>query len=277
MATPLPKILMPCDHRMLGDHPFHIVGDKYVVAARDIANCLPLLVPGGAPSLLDQWLDSAHGLLVTGAVSNLNPQHYGEALLDASRPQDPVRDVLALALLMGALTRGMPILAICRGFQELNVAHGGTLHQSLENSGGFHDHKVADTEPTHAIYAPLHDVVLSDAGVLAQITHKNQLRVNSVHEQGIKTLGSGLQVEATAPDGLIEAFSKPNYVMRSSANINAKAGFCLAVQWHPEWQAAQNADSIALFTAFGQACLDYAQESSDHIERLHEHRMDSST
>ena len=262
---------------MLGDHPYHTVGDKYVVAARDVAKCLPILVPGGAPNFADQWLDSAQGLLVTGAVSNLNPQHYGEALFDASRPQDPIRDLLSLALLKGALARGMPILAICRGFQELNVVHGGTLHQSLAHAGIYQEHKTDDLAAAAVMYGPLHDVTLAADGMLANITQKKQLLVNSVHEQGIKTLGAGLRIEATAPDGLIESFSKLSYLSDGGTLAGAQTGFCLAVQWHPEWQAAQNADSIALFTAFGQACLDYAQESSDHIERLHEHRMDSST
>ena len=246
---------MPCDYRMLGDHPFHVVGDKYVAAARDVAKCLPVIVPGGVPSLADAWLDSADGLLVTGSVSNLNPEHYGEPLLDASRPQDPIRDLLSLALLMGALSRGMPILAICRGFQELNVVHGGTLHQSLDKAGGFDQHRAADSEPVGVQFAPMHEVTLNKAGVLAQITNKIQLTVNSVHEQGIKRLGSGLQVEATAPDGLIEGFSKQHYPDQ------ANEGFCLAVQWHPEWQPSQNSDSIAIFTAFGKACRAYERSS----------------
>ena len=234
MTTPLPKILMPCDYRMLGDHPFHVVGNKYVAATRDIAKGLPIMVPGGAPNLADAWLDSADGLLVTGSVSNLNPEHYGESLQDVTRPQDPIRDLLALALLMGALNRGMPILAICRGFQELNVVHGGSLHQSLDNAGGFQSHRVPEDKPVHDQFAPLHNVAVTPGGVLAQITNQTQLRVNSVHEQGIKRLGAGLQVEATAPDGLIEAFSKQHYPNQASE------GFCLAVQWHPEWQTSQN-------------------------------------
>ena len=255
MTSPLPKILMPCDYRMLGDHPFHVVGDKYVAATRDIAQCLPIIVPGGAPNLADAWLDSADGLLVTGSVSNLNPEHYGESLQDASRPQDPIRDLLSLALLMGALSRGMPILAICRGFQELNVVHGGTLHQSLDKIGGFQQHRVADNQPVNQQFGPLHDVALTKGGVLAQITTQTQLRVNSVHEQGIKRLGAGLQIEATAPDGLIEAFSKQHYPNQASE------GFCLAVQWHPEWQTSQNPDSVAIFTAFGKACRAFERSS----------------
>ena len=246
---------MPCDYRMLGDHPFHVVGDKYVAATRDIAKCLPIIVPGGTPSLADAWLDSADGLLVTGSVSNLSPEHYGESLQDATRPQDPIRDLLSLALLMGALSRGMPILAICRGFQELNVVHGGTLHQSLDNAGGFQQHRVADNEPVNQQFAPLHEVALTMGGVLGQITNQTQLWVNSVHEQGIKRLGAGLQVEATAPDGLIEAFSKQHYANQASE------GFCLAVQWHPEWQTSQNPDSVAIFTAFGKACRAFERSS----------------
>jgi putative glutamine amidotransferase len=255
MHSPLPVVLLPSDHRQIGHHPFHTVGDKYVAAVRDISQVLPLLAPGGAPHLIDAYLNSAQGLLATGAVSNLDPSYYGDAVFDATRPQDKVRDALSTALLQGALERGLPVLAICRGFQELNVVLGGTLWQKLHVQGPFNDHRATDDDPVEVQYGPSHEVVLEPNSLLNRLTHKNRLMVNSLHEQAVKQLGKGLEIEARSPDGLIEAFRLTQY------KGNIYNGFCLGVQWHPEWLAKSNPDSTAIFKAFGDACRAYQNTS----------------
>jgi putative glutamine amidotransferase len=256
MHSPLPLVLFPSDYRQIGHHPFHTVGDKYIAAVRDISEALPVLAPGGAPHLIAAYLDSAQGLLATGAVSNLDPSYYGDTVFDTSRPQDKVRDALSTALLKGALERGLPILAICRGFQELNVVTGGTLWQKLHVQGPFNDHRAKDEDPAEIQYGPSHEVLLEPNSLLSNLTKKTRLTVNSLHEQAIKKLGSGLEVEARSPDGLVEAFRLTQYQSK------AYNGFCLGVQWHPEWLATSNPDSIAIFKAFGEACRQYQKISS---------------
>jgi putative glutamine amidotransferase len=256
MHSTLPLVLFPSDHRKIGHHPFHTVGDKYIAAARDISEVLPLLVPGGSPHLIDAYLDSAQGLVATGAVSNLDPSYYGDTVFDTTRPQDKVRDALSTALLKGALERGLPILAICRGFQELNVVLGGTLWQKLHVQGPFKDHRAKDEDPVEVQYGPSHEVLVESDSLLNSLTRKTRLTVNSLHEQAIKQLGKGLQVEARSPDGLIEAFRLTQF------KDGAYNGFCLGVQWHPEWLATTNPDSIAIFKSFGEACRQYQKISS---------------
>ncbi len=265
MRSALPIVLLPCDYRQIGHHPFHTVGNKYVAAARDVALTLPLLVPGGNPSLIDDYLNSAHGLLLTGAVSNLDPSHYGQAQFDASRPQDKVRDVLSLGLIDGALKRGLPILAICRGFQELNVVLGGTLWQKLHVQGPYNDHRANDSDSVEVQYGPSHTVKLVPNGLLAALTQKNDLTVNSLHEQAIQNLGKGLIAQAHSPDGLIEAFQLETYAG------SAYPSFCLGVQWHPEWMAEHNPDSVAIFNAFGAACQRYQEQQLSSLFNQKEH------
>lgn len=251
-----PVVLLPTDSYMSGPHRYFSAGEKYIAAVRDQASCLPLLVPGGAVELVDAYLDQADGLLTTGAVSNLEPHHYGESVYDPTRPQDSLRDALSLALLRGAMDRAMPILAICRGFQELNVIHGGSLWQKVHEQGPFADHRARDQDPVQVQYGAAHPVRV-EQGLLQELTGRTELQVNSIHEQGIKQLGRGLKPEAFASDGLVEAFSKPQY-----------PNFLLAVQWHPEWQAGLNPDSVAIFTAFGQACEQYQhQQNSQSLQK----------
>jgi len=142
----------------------------------------------------------------------------------------------------------VPVFGICRGFQELNVAFGGTLHQRVHEVQGFLDHRDDETQPLEVQYGPAHDVTLEPGGVLRSLSANDRVRVNSLHSQGIERLGSELAIEARAPDGLIEAF-----------RVARAPGFALAVQWHPEWQVMSNSFSRALFAAFGQAAADRAQ------------------
>ena len=229
---------------MLDPHPFHMVGEKYLTAVRDGAEALPFPIPALGHSLdADDLLARVDGLLLTGSPSNVEPHHYeGEP----SRPgtlHDPHRDETTLRLIDRALETGVPLFAICRGYQELNVVLGGSLHQHVEEQPGYHDHRENPDEPLDVQYGPSHEVHLVEGGMLYGLAGTDTVTVNSLHSQGVARLADGVPVEAVADDGLIEAFV-----------VDGAPGFTLAVQWHPEWKVTENEFSLAMFRAFGDAC-----------------------
>lgn len=234
---------------MLGQHPFHVAGKKYVDAVR-LAGCTPLIVPTAPIESLAAELDAllaiADGVLLTGSASNVHPSHFDEAVHDPNLPLDIDRDAWTLPLIRRALAVGMPLFGICRGFQEANVALGGTLHQAVHEVPGQHDHRAASDAAAEVQYGLAHEVVVQPGGVLAGLLDEPRVRVNSVHGQGVNRLADGLRVEARATDGLVEAFS-----------MSDARGFNLCVQWHPEWQAADSPVSVRLFKAFGAACATF--------------------
>ena len=253
MSTP-PIVLVTACNKQLGDHPFHVAGRKYVDAVR-LAGALPVIAPPVAPEDLPTLLDAVHGVLLTGSVSNVHPSHYGETS-DGTLLHDPDRDAWTLPLVRLALARGLPLFAICRGAQEANVALGGTLHQRVQEQPGLNDHRAPDGAPVGVQYGPAHPVDLAPGGVMQRVLGTGRITVNSVHQQAVATLAPGLRVEATAPDGLVEAFTLP-----------AAAGFNLCVQWHPEWQAADNPVSVKLFEAFGHAVKAYRDRARVPLPR----------
>jgi putative glutamine amidotransferase len=276
-----PVVLVPACQRVLGRHPFHVAGKKYVDAIR-LAGCVPLVVPAAQADELPTLLDLADGLLLTGSPSNVHPSHFDEDVLDESLPLDPERDAWTLPLIRLALERGMPLLGICRGFQEVNVALGGSLHQAVHRQEGLMDHRGDDSKPVDEEYGLAHPVHLHAGGVLEQalkgleepVLQKDQFMVNSLHGQGVNRLAPGLRIEASAPDGVVEAFAwQPG-----STEAPKVAGFNLCLQWHPEWQAASNPVSQRIFEAFGQACRDYhathhgLSEPLPHAVHRHERR-----
>jgi len=242
-----PLIGVISDRRMQGPHPFHMVGEKYLRAVVDGADSYPV----GLPSLAEGFdvvdiLDRLDGLLLTGSPSNVEPRHY---LGDPSEPgtwHDPERDLAALALIPAAIRAGMPLLAICRGFQEMNVAFGGSLHQMVHKQPGYRVHKENPDDPLEVQYSPSHRVSFTTGGLLERVTGEPGATVNSLHSQGVNRLGEGLEVEAVAEDGLIEGFT-----------VRDAPGFTLAVQWHPEWKVRNDAVSTAIFRAWGDACRSY--------------------
>ncbi|MBD9367770.1 gamma-glutamyl-gamma-aminobutyrate hydrolase family protein [Xanthomonas sp. XNM01] len=246
MALP-PLVGLPTDRKQIGPHPFLAAGEKYVRAAIDGAGVTPVLLPALLPSLdARQWLTRIDGLMLTGAYSNIEPHHYGTESSWEGNLHDPARDATTLGLIPDAIALGLPILAICRGFQEVNVALGGSLHQKLHEVPGLSDHRERPEDPLETQYAPVQDIALADGGLLAAIAGGTHAKVNSLHGQGVARLAAGLQVEATAPDGVIEAF-------RGSG-----PGFLLGVQWHPEWQVTRDPFYLGIFRAFGDACRQYA-------------------
>jgi putative glutamine amidotransferase len=245
---PRPVIGVPADRRVLDPHPFHMVGEKYLKALADAAEALPLIVPVLADLVdVDELLSRCDGILLTGSPSNVEPQHYEGAASREGTLHDPARDALTLPLARRALERGIPLFAVCRGFQELNVALGGTLHQHVHEVPGFRLHKEDPGDPLEVQYGPAHPVTLVDGGMLRRLAGSDTVMVNSLHSQGVRRLAAGITVEAVADDGLVEAFT-----------VDDVPAFALAVQWHPEWQVNSNPFSMKLFKAFGDACREYA-------------------
>lgn len=268
-----PVVLVPACQRVLGRHPFHVAGKKYIDAVR-MAGCLPLVVPAAQAQELPALLDLAAGILLTGSPSNVHPSHFGEDVLDESLPLDPERDAWTLPLIRLALRRGMPLLGICRGFQEVNVAMGGSLHQAVHQQPGLMDHRGDANKPVEDEYGLAHMVDLIPGGELDRVLRgldetvlkQGQFMVNSLHGQGVNRLAPGMRIEARAPDGVVEAMSwRPTLGDKGAAT----GGFNLCLQWHPEWKAADNPVSRKIFKAFGQACWAYqANRDSDHIEAV---------
>ena len=204
---------------------------------------MPLLVPVLDPPLdVSEILARVDGLLLTGSPSNVAPKRYGGREPREGVLQDERRDATALDLVKAAVACGVPTFCVCRGFQELNVAFGGTLHQHVQEVEGRADHREDKRAPLDIQYGPAHEVAVKEGGLLAKIVRERMFEVNSLHSQGIDRLAPHLHADAVSPDGQIEAVSMPS-----------ARSFLLGVQWHPEWRWAENEISRAIFAAFGRA------------------------
>jgi putative glutamine amidotransferase len=221
------------------DMPFHRTPSRYAESVLHGAHAIPVLIPPLGEAVLP-ILDQLDGLLVPGSPSNVHPSHYRGGESETPEMHDPARDATTLPLIRAAIARGIPLFAICRGIQELNVALGGSLIQRVHMQPNRHDHRGGPGD-LETRYGPKHPVAVS--GSLARILGAEHIVVNSVHGQAIDRLAPGLVAEATAPDGTIEAVAMPG-----------APGWLLGVQWHPEWNHAANPHSVAIFTAFGAAC-----------------------
>jgi putative glutamine amidotransferase len=236
-----PIVVIPACTTLIEGYVFDAVGRKYTAAVAEVAECQPLHMPVGAGiSDIGAILEAADAILLTGSRSNVAPEHYGEETPIKPDALDPFRDALTLPLIRAAVERKTPLFAICRGFQELNVALGGSLHQSVHDVDGHKDHRARYELPLDEMYGPVHTVSLR--GRLRDWVGSDKLMVNSLHWQGIARLADGLKPEAFAEDGLVEAVRGPD-----------DAAFCLGVQWHPEWGAKLNPVSASLFRRFGAA------------------------
>lgn len=249
MAPTRPLIGIPADRRMIGLHPFHAVGEKYARAVLEAAEGVPVVIPALAQEMnMDELIDRLDGIVFTGSPSNVEPHHYRGPPSAPGTLHDPARDAVTLPLIRKAVGAGIPVMGICRGFQEMNVAFGGTLHQKLHEVPGHMDHRDDDSQPLEVQYGPAHEVTLEPGGLLRTIAGTDRLRVNSLHSQGVDRLAPDLAVEARAPDGVVEAFRVPH-----------AQRFAVAVQWHPEWKVMDNPFSRALFAAFGAASRERAK------------------
>ncbi len=252
----LPLIGIVCDVKDIDGARFHAVGEKYIHAVAHGARALPLLIPAfgegaelaGLTALLEPAALVARldGLFLPGSPSNVEPEHYAGP---SSRPgtlHDPQRDATSLPLIRAALAAQLPLFAVCRGFQELNVALGGSLHQHVHEQPGLMDHREDKARPRDEQYGPAHTVRLDPDGCFAAWLGVAEIRVNSLHGQGLDRLAEGLVAEGVAPDGLVEAVRVRD------------ARFAIGTQWHPEWRIEDNPVSRALFTAFGEAARERA-------------------
>ncbi len=248
-AMPFALVGVTACRRVYDVFPGHWTGERYLRAVSEGAGAIPVQIPalGGtvvSDAELHALLARIDGLLLTGSPSNVEPHHYDGTPSVEGTLHDPQRDGTTLPLIRMAVRDGVPLLAICRGIQELNVALGGTLHQRLWEVSGKRDHRSDKSKPWDERYAPVHPVALRAGGMLAEFAGgAAEIMVNSLHAQGIDRLAPALQVEATAPDGLIEAVT-----------VKTARNFALGVQWHAEWQCTENRLSRALFGAFGDAC-----------------------
>ena len=239
---------LPCCTRLVGEHPTHWVGEKYITAVSDAADAVPLLVPALARRFdPEDIVGRIDGLLLTGSRSNVEPHHYGGAPSAEGTLHDPPRDALTLPLIRAAVDGGLPVLAICRGVQELNVALGGTLHQRVHEVAGRLDHRAPEGSAERRYARDAHRVRLAAGGLLEHIAGAPELVVNSLHAQGIDRLAPPLAIEAEAPDGQIEAAR------------HRMAAFVVGVQWHPEYRVLDDPFGRALFAAFGAACRAFAR------------------
>jgi putative glutamine amidotransferase len=240
-------VWLPVDHRLLGQGdlqmPFLVLGDKYARAVKVNAQAQPVMFPLAGAEDIDSLLSLVDGVLLTGSPSNVHPAHFGETVANPALPLDAQRDTLTLGLVKTCIAADVPLLGICRGFQEINVALGGSLHQQVHQVGGLQDHRESKTEPFEIQYGPSHPVHLLPGSRMAQWAGGSTVHVNSLHGQGIARLADGLLPLAHADDGLVEAFE-----------VKAARSFAVAVQWHPEWKTSENPFYTAIFKAFGEAC-----------------------
>jgi putative glutamine amidotransferase len=235
---------IPADQKLIGHHYFHAVGEKYLRAVWEASDCMPMLIPSIQPALpWRELLSQLDGLFLTGAYSNIEPHHYSDEPSYEGNEHDPARDANTLPLIPLALEMNVPIFAVCRGFQEVNVALGGSLYQKVHQTPGYNNHLEDPNDPLDQQYALSHPVRIAEGGVLHSLGYSGDVMVNSLHGQGIRALAPSLKVEATAPDGLIEAVS----TTRSDR-------FLLAVQWHPEWKVRENEFYLSMFRLFGDKC-----------------------
>lgn len=248
-----PVIAIPADIRTLDGATWHAAQSQYLDAALNVAGLLPLIVPafveGGDAAA---YLDRVDGVLVSGSASNVHPSLYGREATETDGPFDPGRDATTLPLIREAIARGIPLLAICRGLQELNVALGGTLASEIQEQPGIWDHRKPDVQNRDEAYAIRQPVFVQEGSCIARhLGLSGEVQVNSLHRQAIARTAPRLQVEASAEDGTIEAVSV----------IDAK-GFAVGVQWHPEYWAETDTPSRALFNAFGNAVRAYQAQKS---------------
>ncbi len=253
MGNGAPLIGLPACVRELDGLDYHMAGGKYLRAVSEGAASIPVIIPSLDPAgrgavALDKYLERLDGLFVTGSPSNIEPRHYGGPASAPGTSHDPARDAAVLPLIQGALDRRLPILALCRGIQELNVVLGGTLHQRIQELPGRTDHRGPLELPVEQRYGPAHQVSLAPDGVLARLTGSDRLEVNSLHAQGIDKLAPGLVAEAHAPDGIIEA-----------VRLDQPGRFVIGIQWHPEWRFWESDFARALFGAFGDAAREHAR------------------
>ena len=233
------------------EYPAHAAGKMNADAVAQVSGCLPLIIPSD-PSVVDVsgLMNACDGFLFTGGRPNVHPEEYGEPETEAHGSFDRERDAIALPLIKACVERGQPVFGICRGFQEVAVAMGSTLHPEIRDLEGRDNHRMPPDGTLEEKFELRHSVRFTQDGVFHQLMGANEAMTNTLHGQGIKTAGPRVMIDGHAPDGTPEAIY-----------IKDAAGFTLSVQWHPEWNAGLDPVSKPLFAAFGQACGIWAASS----------------
>lgn len=250
MTNHAPLIGIPASYRDNQGFRTHAVGQVNVDAVANVARAVPIVIPAIGERLDPvDLLASLDGIMLTGGATNVEPHHYDGPPSREGDTHDSRRDATSLPLIRAAVDLGVPVFAVCRGFQEFNVALGGSLYQHLQEVPGRFDHRRDRTKPIEKQMEPIHSIEIAAGTILAEIAETANAMVNSLHGQGIDKPAPGMAVDAVATDGTIEALS-----------ITGARGFALGVQWHPEFQAAEDPLSRALFEAFGGAARQRAAE-----------------
>jgi putative glutamine amidotransferase len=235
----------------------HLINDTYKVhaggemnseAVSGVSECLPLLIPADPRFVsVSELLETCDGFLLTGGRPNVHPEEYGEAETEAHGSFDRQRDAITLPLVRACVERGQPFLGVCRGFQEVNVAMGGSLYPEIRDLPGRMNHRMPPDGTLEEKFALRHAVRFSDGGVFQKLFGASEVMTNTLHGQGIKTPGKRIVIDGHAPDGTPEAIY-----------VEGAPGFTLSVQWHPEYNAAMDPVSRPLFKAFGEAVRHWA-------------------
>ena len=235
----------------------HLINDRYAVhgvgkmnccAIANVSDCVPLMIPSDPDHVsVADLLDICDGFLLTGGRANVHPAEYGEDETPAHGAFDRARDAIVLPLVRACVERGQPVLGICRGFQELNVAMGGSLYPEIRDLPGRDNHRMPPDGTVEEVFALRHAVTFIQDGPFHRLMGAPRVMTNTLHGQGINRPGPRIVIDGTAPDGTPEAIY-----------VQGARGFTLSVQWHPEWNAAADPVSRPLFTAFGAAAHDWA-------------------
>ncbi|HGG05273.1 MAG TPA: gamma-glutamyl-gamma-aminobutyrate hydrolase family protein [Aliiroseovarius sp.] len=230
-----------------GQYPAYTSGEMNAAAISCVAEAMPLLIPSHPDFVsVEELLDTFDGFLLTGGRPNVHPEEYGEDPTDAHGDFDRCRDAITLPLVRACVERGQPVFGICRGFQEMNVAMGGTLYPEIRDLPGRMNHRMPPEGTLEEKFALRHKVLLREGGVFHKLFGATEVMTNTLHGQGIKTTGPRVQIDGQAEDGTPEAIY-----------IDNAPGFALSVQWHPEFNAANDPVSRPLFEAFGSAARDW--------------------
>ena len=248
-------------------HPVHATGAKNIDAVERFADCLPLILPALGDRLdVESFVERIDGLVLTGGRANVEPHHYDGPPFPDDEPIDPQRDATVLAMVRACVAAEVPVFGICRGIQEMNVALGGSLHYRLHLVEGMDDHRMPRHEDVtvEEIFRLRHPVRLSPGGLFEQLAGVSEVMVNSLHGQGIDELADALEVEAVAPDGVIEG-----------VRLKDDPTFTVGVQWHAEWKPDEHELSRRLLEEFGHAAR--ARARSRRAVVAHRSRRPTST
>ncbi len=257
MARPIVGIIGN-QHLINDEYPAHAGGVMNSEAVSEVSRCLPVLIPADPRFVsVAELLETCDGFLFTGGRPNVHPEEYGESETNAHGTFDRARDAITLPLIRALVDRGQPFLGICRGFQEVNVALGGSLYPEIRELPGRMNHRMPPDGTIDEKFALRHRVTLTEGGPFHQLFGATEVMTNTLHGQGIKSAGAQIVIDGHAEDGTPEA-----------TYVRDAPGFCLSVQWHPEYKAATDPVSRPLFEAFGKAVYDWAEGGPKPLRQM---------